>query len=104
MRNRITKNLRALLLTLALCCLPQLEAQAFETPDFLNSMVKPIEIGFDVVIIRPLGFATVIVGAALFVPAVALSLPNLSTTFDEALEIFITIPYENLFERPLGEF
>jgi hypothetical protein len=104
MRHRIPKTLSALLLGIALCCVPVLQAQAFDTPKFLEPAVKPMEIGFDAVIVRPLTFTTVIIGAAMFVPAVIISAPNLSVTYDEVVEVFITIPYESVFERELGDF
>lgn len=104
MRNRIPKTLRVLLLAVALCCVPVLQAQAFDTPEFLQPAVKPFEIGFDAVIVRPLTFTTIIIGAALFVPVFIMSVPNLSTTYDEVVEVFITIPYESVFARELGDF
>lgn len=100
MRTRSAKNLGVLFLALALCCLPRLDARAIESSD----IVKPLEIGVDAVIFRPLGLVTLAVGAVLFVPAIALSTPNLRATYEEAMEIFLRIPYENVFERPLGDF
>jgi hypothetical protein len=104
MRNRISRTLPALLLTLALCWVPVLNAQAFDTPEFLQPAVEPFQIGFDVLMIRPLSFVALVVGGVMFVPAIIMSAPNLTTTYDEAVEVFIMIPYEGVFERPLGDF
>jgi hypothetical protein len=97
--------LGTMLLALALCSIPVFQAQALETPKFLQPAVKPMEIGFDVMIVRPLSITTVIIGAALFVPAFILSAPNFgSNSYDDMVETFITIPYESTFNRPLGDF
>ncbi len=98
MRN--TKKLRALLLIAVLCGLPRLDAQAIE----MSEIVKPIEIGVDVMLIRPLGMLSLATGALFFGPALAFSAVDVSANYDEALEIFITLPYENVFKRPLGDF
>ena len=70
----------------------------------LGGVVKPLEIGMDVLVVRPLAISTLVVGAAMLVPALLISAPDLTTTMDEALENFILIPYEDAFERELGEF
>ncbi len=88
------------MLAVAICCVPRVEAQALGVSDF----VKPIEIGVDAVVIRPLGVVTLVTGALFFGPALAFSAVDVSANYDEALELFITIPYENVFKRQLGEF
>lgn len=70
----------------------------------LEAAVKPLEIGMDVLIVRPLALSTLVVGAVMLVPALLISAPNVMATMDEALENFIEIPYEDAFERELGEF
>ncbi len=101
MRTNRPSRLRALVLTLLLgCSLPLAEAQAVD----FSPVVRPIEIGFDAAIIRPLRFTALVVGGVLLAPSLLLSLPNGSSTRNEAIELYWTIPYESVFERELGDF
>jgi hypothetical protein len=59
---------------------------------------------FDAVILRPLGFTAVIVGAAFFVPAAILTSPGGKDTIEEAMELLVIVPGEWVFTRPLGDF
>ncbi len=59
---------------------------------------------FDLAILRPIGFVTVVVGAALFVPAVILASPSGMDGIRTALEVFVEVPAEDVFQRPLGDF
>jgi hypothetical protein len=59
---------------------------------------------FDVVIIRPLQLGVLVVGAAAFVPVAAMTAANGRESFDTALEIFVTGPINDVFQRPLGDF
>ena len=61
-------------------------------------------VGFDLLILRPLGFATTAVGAVFFIPAVVLSAAGGSEVREEAFDLFIYIPAEYTFRRPLGDF
>lgn len=99
MRKRPTRRLRITLLALVLCVLPLFEAHAAETRDFW----RPVEIGFDLVVLRPLGLTTIAIGGAFLGPALLISLPNGKTTRDEAIELFFTIPFEDVFQRELGD-
>lgn len=58
---------------------------------------------FDAIVLRPLGLAGLAVGAVLFVPAAALSAAD-RDAFDECVDLFLRIPAENVFTRPLGDF
>ncbi|MCP5044054.1 MAG: hypothetical protein GY944_23745 [bacterium] len=87
-------------MALALCALPLFEAQAAEG----RNVWRPVEVGFDAVIVRPLRLTTLMLGGVLLGPALLMSLPNGETTRDEAIEIFWTIPYEALLEQELGDF
>ena len=60
--------------------------------------------GFDALIVRPVGFSAVLVGAAYFIPAAILSAPNGMDGIKEARAIFITVPFESVFKRSLGSF
>ena len=75
---------------------------------------------FDCAVLRPLGFATTIIGGALFVPAALLTSGVLyippTVLFEQsdrarakesveiAWELFVAPSVENTFKRPLGEF
>ena len=59
--------------------------------------------GFDAVILRPLGFVVVVVGAAFVIPVALFTWPTSDTT-DAAVERFVKEPAHSVFERPLGEF
>jgi len=57
---------------------------------------------FDVLVLRPLNAAAVLVGAGFFAISAPLVAPSgeLATAFD----VFVYAPYEYAFERPLGDF
>ena len=59
---------------------------------------------FDVVILRPLGFAASLVGAALFIPAALVTAPGGLNSIEEAWEQFVITPAEHVYTRPLGEW
>jgi hypothetical protein len=59
-------------------------------------------IGFDVLVIRPARVVALAVGCALFVPAAAVTAANRGA-FKDASELFVTEPFENAFQRPLGD-
>ena len=59
---------------------------------------------FDVLILRPAGIAMVVTGAGLFVPAALLASPGGKGPMKEAYEHFVSVPFDNAFLRPLGEF
>jgi hypothetical protein len=59
---------------------------------------------FDAVVIRPLGFVAIVVGAAFVVPVVLVTWPTGRETIDEATERFVMVPVRSVFERPLGDF
>ena len=99
--KNLTKILRALVLTLALCCLPRFEARADDTADVVQAV---IEGGVDIVLVRPLSVVQLMVGVALYGPAVAFSFMDGKSSLDEAKEVFVSIPYEYVFERGLGDF
>ena len=61
-------------------------------------------IAFDLLIIRPLGLAAAAIGAALFLPVALLTAPMGRDGIQTAKEIFITVPSQEVFKRPLGEF
>jgi len=58
----------------------------------------------DVLLLRPLGAAGLVVGSCLFLPAALLTSPGGATPLGEAYERFVRIPYAYVFSRGLGEF
>ena len=83
----------------------QIHAQTYTQPSATKSRSPNIAAAiFDVVIIRPLQLGALVVGAAAFVPVAAISAANGRDSFDAALEIFVTSPMHDVFQRPLGDF
>ena len=62
------------------------------------------EAAFDIVILRPLGFAASLAGAALFIPAALLSAPGGLDSIEQVWEHFVITPAEHVYTRPLGEW
>ncbi|MEE8166125.1 MAG: hypothetical protein V3T64_11190 [Myxococcota bacterium] len=65
---------------------------------------SPASVVFDVVLLRPLGLLRLVIGAAFFVPAAVVASPGGFDSIEEALELFVLVPAEDLLERPLGDF
>ena len=65
---------------------------------------NPALIAFDLLIVRPLGFVAVAVGAVLFLPAALITAPMGRDSVETAKESFVTVPTNDVFKRPLGEF
>jgi hypothetical protein len=59
---------------------------------------------FDAVALRPLGFLSVLVGSAAFVPVAIVCAPGGREAIDDALDLFVREPYRHTFQRPLGQF
>jgi hypothetical protein len=59
---------------------------------------------FDAMVLRPLGFASTVVGVVLWVPVALISLPYGADGREEAYGIFIEAPVRRTFKRPLGDF
>jgi len=55
----------------------------------------------DVILIRPLGIGTLVVGAAFFV--VSLPFAVISGSTDKVANALVTVPFNFTFTRPLGE-
>ena len=69
-----------------------------------SSAPHPGAMVFDVMVLRPLGFSVFVVGAVLFLPAALLTAPAGRDSVETALEIFVTAPANDVFQRPLGDF
>ncbi len=64
----------------------------------------PALMAFDLLMVRPLGFVAVAVGAVLFLPVALITAPMGRDSIQTAKETFITVPSHDVFKRPLGEF
>ena len=69
-----------------------------------DALLRNTDIGFDLLIVRPLAGVTAAAGAALFVPAVIMTAPNGKDSMKDAYERFVREPGEYFATRPLGEF
>ena len=61
-------------------------------------------VGLDVVIVRPIYVCATIIGAALFVPVFIMSAAGGSEARNEAYDLFIEVPSQGIYSRPLGQF
>ncbi len=65
---------------------------------------NPALMALDLLIMRPLGLVAVAVGAVLFLPVALITAPMGRDSLQAAQETFITVPSNDVFKRPLGEF
>jgi hypothetical protein len=65
---------------------------------------NPAAAAFDVVILRPMGLVALAVGVVAFVPVALITAPGGKDSLKTGLEIFVTGPAKNVFQRPLGDF
>ncbi len=79
-----------------------LPAEARSDPGRVS--VNPFAVGFDVVLLRPCGLVATLIGFGFFVPAAVVTAPGGLDSIEEAWEIFVSVPAEWTFERPLGDF
>lgn len=68
-----------------------------------SSVDNAFDIGFDILVLRPLGVVGLAAGAVLFVPAIIFSAPGGSEGVKDSLDIFIETPWRDLVERPIGD-
>ena len=97
-------SLRAAVMTLIAGLLLPANAYAQAQEQVEPPSPNPMAVGFDVVVLRPLGLVATAVGAVLFVPAALLTAPNGRDGVDTALKFFIIEPAKSVFQRPLGDF
>ncbi len=109
MRKRSSRFVRAPVLALIVVLLLQgsaiAQAGAFEPAQ--NPFVHGLAIGFDVVLLRPLAVATLVIGAVLFPPAALMAVvagKGAKERVSEATELFVIEPFDDAFRRPLGDF
>ena len=65
---------------------------------------NPALMVIDLLIARPLGLVAVVVGAVLFLPVALITSPMGLDSIQAAQEAFISVPSNDVFKRPLGEF
>ena len=63
-----------------------------------------VEIGFDVVVLRPLGFVALLVSSAAFIPVALITSPGGRDSLEMALDLFVVTPSNDVFGRRLGAF
>ena len=81
-------------------------AAAFDMPEinWEGSRAQDVSMKtLDVLIVRPLATARVLVGSILFVPTAIASLPMGEEGVSGAHEVFIEIPMEYAFKREMGD-
>jgi hypothetical protein len=93
--RRVVAGLIAVAMLAAPCASPADDASTV-TGD------KSTDMAVDLVIVRPLGLATTIVGAALTIVALPFTIPSGSVR--ESAQAMIVKPAEYTFKRPLGDF
>lgn len=122
MRNRTTKHLIAWAMAFILVCGTTVQANASdavgqdpsrvgspenkaasEKIDF-SALSQGFAVGFDAVIVRPLYVASLVVGSIMLLPAIGMAALDGEDSRNEAIELFVTIPYEDAIERELGDF
>ena len=78
------------------------EAPVAEQPG--NEWVRGVDAGFDLMLLRPLGSASTVVGFAIFIPAAVMTLPEGKGGVLDAWELFVATPAYQTFRRDLGSF
>lgn len=96
-KRRVTR-LRSAALILALALAMPATAHAERDAAYYGNAT------FDVIVLRPLGFAASLIGFALFIPAAFMTAPGGSEGIEQAWEQFVVTPAEHVYVRPLGEF
>jgi len=89
--------------TKPLSLLPALVLMATAVPLVARDRpVDPVAAGFDALVVRPLGAAVTVVGAAVFVVAVPFA--AIAKQVPQTAETLVAAPARAIFQRPLGDF
>ena len=104
MRKRARQSLRAAAVTLIAGLLLPGGAYAADPQPVQSNAANAAAAAFDVVILRPMGLVLLTVSTVLFAPVALLTAAGGKDSLREGLEVFVTSPAENVFQRPLGEF
>jgi hypothetical protein len=103
MRNPTRTSGRAALATLIACLLVPTSARADELPAAEPEGPGAGAIAFDLLVLRPLGFAVLPVSCAAFLPVALLSAPGGLDRLEELYQQLVKDPAAYVFQRPLGE-
>lgn len=71
------------------------------TAVFAKETPETEEVIGDVFLLRPIGFASLVFGTAVFIVALPISLITKST--DQTAEVLVKKPFDYTFKRPVGE-
>jgi len=84
---------------------PVVEAEAEEEVESNVAKQRENELDqlFDLVILRPFGLVTTVVGGVFFIPAALLASPSGAEGIQAAWEYFVAPSVERTFKKPLGE-
>ena len=104
MRRQARQSLRTAAVTLITVLLLQGSAYALEPQPAHSGFVDYAAAGFDLVILRPLGLAALIVGSVALFPAAVMSLAGGEDATQTAVDLFVVDPWRDVFQRPLGDF
>ncbi len=85
---------------------PVVEAEVEEEVEFKAAKQRDRSFDqlFDLIILRPFGLATTIVGGVFFLPAALMASPSGAEGVQAAWEHFVAPSVESTFKKPLGEF
>ena len=104
MKKRSSRFVRVPALALIVVLMLQGSALAEQPEPRGNGVVRALAIGFDLVVLRPLAVAALVVGAAMLPPVALMASPGGMEGLREASELFVTEPFQEAFQRPLGDF
>lgn len=76
----------------------------WKSPSLPESVDKPLGYAFDIVVLRPVAAARLVVGSVMFVPAVIFSAADGKRAREDAWRVFVEEAYEDLTKRELNQF
>lgn len=79
------------------------DADPTKNSDAKKHRFSASEKAFDAVLIRPFDFCGFLVSSAAFVPAALMTSPTGRESIENAYDLLVREPKENVFDRPLGE-
>jgi hypothetical protein len=61
-------------------------------------------VAYDAALLRPVGAIRTVAGSVIFLPMALLALPGGRENVESAFDQLVAYPFEQTFQRPLGEF